>query len=75
MTGSARAKASGSPPTMTESWPLTAPAWPPETGASMKLRPMVSARVAISRASLAEVVVWSMKTQAGAVAFRASVTT
>ena len=40
ITGSARAKASASPPHITVSTPFSAPAWPPETGASTKAKPL-----------------------------------
>ena len=41
---------------------FSAPAWPPETGASMKPRPRLLAFSDSSLATLAEVVVWSTKT-------------
>ena len=44
---------------MIASWPFSAPAWPPETGASRKNAPRAAASAAISRASLADAVVWS----------------
>ena len=44
---------------MIASWPFSAPAWPPETGASRKAQPRAAAASAISRASRAEAVVWS----------------
>ncbi len=44
---------------MIASWPFSAPAWPPETGASRKTQPRAAAASAISRASFAEAVVWS----------------
>ncbi len=39
MTGFARSNGSLSPPHITVSLPFSAPAWPPETGASMKGTP------------------------------------
>ncbi len=57
ITGSTRAKVSASPPHMTVSTPFSAPAWPPETGASMKPKPACSAAAASSRATSAEAVV------------------
>ena len=58
-TGWARSKGAASPPHMTVSAPLTAPAWPPETGASMKCRPRPRASAYSSRATRAEAVVSS----------------
>ncbi len=60
---------------MMVSWPLSAPAWPPDTGASTKARPSLAASAAISRATTAEVVVWSTTTPPGAMAGSASPTT
>ena len=61
ITGSALAKTSASPPHMTVSTPFSAPAWPPETGASMKPAPCSFAAACSSRATSAEAVVWSTK--------------
>ena len=60
-TGCARANGSASPPHITVSMPLTAPAWPPDTGASMKCRPRCLAAACSSRATSAEAVVSSKK--------------
>ena len=49
----------GVPPHMMPSLPLTAPAWPPETGASTKSKPRFVPLPASSRAMPAEAVVWS----------------
>ena len=54
MTGRTRSTAASSPPAMTVSWPFSAPAWPPDTGASTNQRPAALACSAASRASLAE---------------------
>ena len=43
ISGSTLAKMSASPPHMTVSTPFSAPACPPETGASMKPRPSAAA--------------------------------
>src|SRR3979411_330144 len=50
MTGSGPAKASGVPPHITVSTPFSAPAWPPDTGASMNLKPRLVASASSSRA-------------------------
>jgi hypothetical protein len=42
---------------MIVSWPFSAPAWPPDTGASTNQRPTARAAASISRATVAEVVV------------------
>ena len=47
---------------MTVRTPFSAPAWPPETGASTKAAPFAAAASASSRATAAEAVVWSTKT-------------
>src|SRR5262249_15777439 len=47
---------------MTVSTPFSAPAWPPETGASMKPNPCSFACASSSRAISAEAVVWSTNT-------------
>ena len=47
---------------MTVSTPFSAPAWPPETGASMKSKPRFFASAWSSRAISADAVVWSMNT-------------
>src|SRR4029453_17806975 len=47
---------------MTVSTPFSAPAWPPETGASTKPKPRSFACALSSRAISAEAVVWSTKT-------------
>ncbi len=56
-TGSAYAYASASPPTMIVSLPFSAPAWPPDTGASRKATPRAAAAACMSRATSAEAVV------------------
>ena len=61
MTGSARSKAAASPPTMMVSTPRSAPAWPPEIGASRKWTPFLPAAASISRAAAADTVLWSAK--------------
>src|SRR3546814_15195228 len=61
ITGRARSKGSGSPPHMTVRVPFSAPAWPPETGASMKAMPRSLPAAASSRATSAEAVVLSTK--------------
>ena len=50
---------------MIVSAPFSAPAWPPDTGASMKWRPCARAASASSRATLAEAVVWSTTMPSG----------
>ena len=57
ITGSAVANGSASPPTMTVSLPFSAPAWPPDTGASRQCTPRFLPAAAISRATSAEAVV------------------
>ena len=57
MTGLARSKASASPPTMTVKTPFSAPACPPEMGASRKENPFPPAISASSRVTFAETVV------------------
>ena len=59
-------KCSSEPPHITVSWPLTAPAWPPETGASTKPTPRAAAVPPISLASAADAVVWSTSSVPGA---------
>jgi hypothetical protein len=49
--------AGSSPPHITVSKPLTAPACPPDTGASMKFSPRLPASACSSRATAAEAVV------------------
>ena len=67
MTGRAFAIAASLPPHMIESWPFSAPACPPETGAST-----LSARAAASRRAIsAETVVWSMNTASARIAAKA----
>ena len=61
ITGRARAKSASSPPTITVSTPFSAPACPPETGASRKPTPRSLAAAWTSRATTAESVVLSMK--------------
>src|SRR5882672_1851767 len=61
ITGFARSKAVDSPPTITVSWPFSAPACPPDTGASRNSKPRFFASAASSRATFAEAVVWSTK--------------
>src|ERR1700760_777942 len=46
---------------MTVSTPFSAPAWPPDTGASTNLKPAFLAAASSSRATSAEAVVWSTK--------------
>ena len=65
MTGFAAEKSASSPPHITVSAPFSAPAWPPETGASMNLKPFSLAASANSRASSAEAVVLSMSVAPG----------
>jgi hypothetical protein len=45
------------PPHITVSTPFSAPAWPPDTGASMNLKPALVAAASSSRATSAEAVV------------------
>ena len=59
ITGWARSNGAASPPTITVSWPFSAPAWPPDTGASRKSKPSAVAAACSSRAISAEAVVWS----------------
>jgi hypothetical protein len=61
MTGFARSNGAGSPPHITVSLPFSAPAWPPETGASMKSTPFSFAIANTLRATSAEAVVWSTR--------------
>ena len=56
---------------MTVSTPFSAPAWPPETGASRKPKPRAAAFSASSRATSAEAVVLSMKTAPFFIAWKA----
>ena len=65
ITGSAAAKSASSPPHITVRTPFSAPAWPPETGASMNLKPLALAASASSRASSAEAVVLSISMAPG----------
>ena len=60
-TGAIVSKVACVPPHITVSMPFTAPAWPPDTGASMKPRPFEAASAASSRAMSADAVVWSTK--------------
>jgi hypothetical protein len=53
-----------SPPHMTVKTPFSAPAWPPDTGASIKPQPFAAAACS-SRATSAEAVVLSMKIAPG----------
>ncbi len=64
-TGRMRSNAAGSPPHITVSRPLTAPACPPDTGASTKCRPRLLAVSCNSRATAAEAVVLSTNTASG----------
>ncbi len=64
---------SSAPPIMTVNWPPSAPAWPPETGASRKPMPCCAARSASSRAREADVVVWSTNSAPGAMPANAPV--
>src|ERR1700744_753800 len=61
MIGSAPAEAASLPPHITVSTPFSAPAWPPDTGASTNLKPALVAAASSSRATSAEAVVWSTK--------------
>ncbi len=70
-TGCITAKGAASPPHITVSTPLTAPAWPPETGASTKCRPCAAAAACSSRATAAEAVVWSTNTAPAAMPAKA----
>src|SRR5450756_553032 len=54
MTGLAFSNGAASPPHITVSVPFSAPAWPPETGASMKWMPFFAAAANSSRAMLAD---------------------
>src|SRR6266852_3795831 len=62
ITGRARSNAGLSPPHITVSLPFSAPACPPETGASMKSTPFAFAAWYTLRAASAEAVVWSTST-------------
>ena len=53
-TGFISSKAAASPPHITVSAPFTAPAWPPDTGASTKCRPRAFAAAKSSRATSAD---------------------
>ncbi|GGI90149.1 hypothetical protein GCM10007973_28110 [Polymorphobacter multimanifer] len=59
-TGPAAANAPSAPPHMTDKLPDSAPAWPPETGASSHNSPRAAACSSRCRATSAEAVVWSM---------------
>ena len=48
---------------MIVSWPFSAPACPPLTGASRNPTPLAAATAASSRARSADAVVWSMSTE------------
>jgi hypothetical protein len=65
MTGLAFRKVASSPPHITVNTPFSAPAWPPETGASMKCRPLALQAASSSRATSAEAVVLSMRVAPG----------
>ena len=54
-----------SQPHITVSWPFSAPAWPPDTGASTNPRPRAAHSAASSRATVAEAVVWSTNVAPG----------
>ena len=56
---------------MTVKTPFSAPAWPPETGASRKVKPRFFASASSSRATSAEAVVLSMKTAPAFIAEKA----
>src|SRR6266849_5480201 len=71
MTGFARSNAAASPPTITVSCPFSAPAWPPDTGASRNSKPRFFASAASSRATFAEAVVWSTKIESLAIFWKA----
>ena len=62
ITGAALSKTAASPPHITVSAPFSAPAWPPETGASITPIPRSAPSAPSSRATSAEAVVWSTKT-------------
>jgi len=64
-------KVASSPPHITVSTPFSAPAWPPETGASTKPRPRFCASASSSRATSAEAVVLSTKIAPGFIAAKA----
>ena len=64
-TGRIRSNAAWSPPHITVSRPLTAPACPPDTGASTKCSPRLFAASWSSRATFADAVVWSTNTAPG----------
>ncbi|MNS99975.1 hypothetical protein D3C72_1343920 [compost metagenome] len=70
-TGRIRSNTAASPPHITVSAPFCAPAWPPDTGASMKCRPRACAAFESSRATSAEAVVWSTSTAPGFMPARA----
>ena len=57
ITGFARSKGSLSPPHITVSLPFSAPAWPPETGASMNAMSFAFAAAYTLRATSADAVV------------------
>jgi hypothetical protein len=61
MTGLAFSNTAESPPHMMPSCPFWAPAWPPDTGASMKPMPRFFASSYSSLARVAEAVVWSTR--------------
>src|SRR6266699_2224293 len=71
MTGFARSNAAASPPTITVSCPFSAPAGPPDTGASRNSKPRFFASAASSRATFADAVVWSTKTVPLAILWKA----
>ena len=62
ITGFARSNAACSPPHITVSLPFSAPACPPDTGASMKSMPLLRAASNTLRATSADAVVWSIST-------------
>ena len=64
-TGLMLSNAAASPPHITVRMPFCAPAWPPDTGASMKCSPSCLAAAWSSRATSAEAVVWSTITAPG----------
>ena len=64
-TGSARAKASASPPAMIDSAAFLAPSGPPETGASMKLTPLSCRSAWMRRTATGEIVLMSTIELAG----------
>ena len=63
--GSARAKASASPPTMKVRVPASAPIVPPDTGASIICKPLAAASAATARAVSTSIVEQSISSAPG----------